>query len=134
MTSVALSKGEIITSKWKYTEDIKKVFCRTISQILITLDTKHPWVNGIQNFSNKGSNLLISRIGKLKIIENTFKELNIFSKIPGPISSTKLGTNILWIKGTQISKGLWVSRSRYDSEIVKIFFLNVYKLGHWKYS
>lgn len=87
-------------------------------------------MNGIQNFANKGSNPLISRIGKLKIIENIFKELNIFSKIPGPISSTKLGTNILWIKGTQISKGLWVSRSRYDSEIVKIFFLNVYKLGH----
>ena len=67
---------------------------------LFKFGTKHPWVKGIQLYSNEGP-LPFSRGDNKEIAKIHWWTLKIlFSRITGPIS-TKLGTRHLWVKKTQ---------------------------------
>ena len=78
-----------------------KIFLRTTGPISTKLGTKHPWVMGIQVYSNewpcpfpRGDNKEIAKIHwqTLKIF---------FLRTTGPIS-TKLGTKHSWVMGIQV--------------------------------
>ena len=55
MKDLILFKGEIITKKRKYIDEIlkKMFFSRTTRPISTKLSTKYPWVMGIQVCSNE---------------------------------------------------------------------------------
>ena len=64
------------------------------------LGTKHPWVKGIQAYSNEGQRSL-PKGNNYEIAKLNWRNFKIFfSKTTGPIS-TKLGTKLSWIVGIQ---------------------------------
>ena len=60
--SVSLGEGDSSLFKWRATWELRKInwqllkifFSRTTGSILTKLGTKHPWVKGIQVYSNEG--------------------------------------------------------------------------------
>ena len=76
-------------------------FSRTTGPISTKLDTKHPWVKGIQVCSDEGPRPF-PRGDNSEIVNLYLKFLKIFFSITtGPIW-TKLGTKHSWVDGIQI--------------------------------
>ena len=88
---------EIVKIHWRN----YKIFSRTTEPISTKLGTKHPWVKGIQVYSNGGPRPFPRRDNyeKVKIHRRNFKIF--FSRTTGPIS-TKFGTELPWVKGIQV--------------------------------
>ena len=88
MKGPALFQGEIITKLWKYIDKFKNL-SRSTGLISTKLDTKHPWVKGILDYSNEGP-LLFPRGDNYEIVKIHWQNIKIFFyRATGPIS-TKL--------------------------------------------
>ena len=75
----------------------KNPLFKTTGPISAMFDTQHPWVDGIQIFTNKGSHP-ISRGDDSKIIKMYGEYLKIFfSRTTRPVS-TKLGIKHPWLE------------------------------------
>ena len=84
--------------KWKYIDDILKVFSKTTGPISTKLETKHPRVKGIQIFQNEGPHLF-PRGDNCEMVKIQYPRLKIFlSRNIRPISF-KLSTKQPWVKG-----------------------------------
>ena len=89
---------EIVKIHWR---NLKIFFYRTTGPISTKLNTKHPWVKGIQVCSNEGPHLF-PRGHNYEIVKIHWRNLKIFfSRTTGPIS-TQFGTKHPWVKEIQV--------------------------------
>jgi hypothetical protein len=96
-----VSFSELVVRRPSVNFYIFDFFSRTTGPILNRLATNHPWVKGIQVYSNKGPGPL-QRGDNHKNIKMGWGHLNIFfSRTIGPIL-TSIGTNHPWVKGIQV--------------------------------
>ena len=81
------NKREIVNIFWKYL----KILSLKLGPNSTKFDTKHPWVDGIQNFTNQGPHPS-SRGDNSKIIKIHGKYLKIFyARTTRPVSTKLLG-------------------------------------------
>ena len=109
-------------------------FSRTTGPISTKLDTKHPWVKGIQVCSDEGPRPF-PRGDNSEIVNLYLKFLKIFFSITtGPIW-TKLGTKHSWVEGIQFcsNEGARPFLKGVNNEIAEIHLQNfkIFLQNHW---
>ena len=92
--------------------------------ILTNLGTKHPWVKGIQVYTNEGL-FPFPRGDNCKIVKLHWQHFKIFfSRTDGPIS-TKLGTYHPWVKGIQVCSNEEPIKSPKINNVFFLLLINV---------
>ena len=100
----SFSRGDnykMVKIHWR---NLKIFFSRTTEPISTKLGTKHPWMKGIQVYSNEGPRPF-PRADNYEIVKIHWQNLKIFfSRTTGPIS-TKLVTKSLGEEDSSLFKG-----------------------------
>ena len=104
---------------------LKIFFSRTTNPFSTKLGTKHPWVKGIQVYSNKGP-FAFPRADNYEIAKIHLQNLKIFFSRTTEPFSTKLDTKHPWVKGIQVysNEGPHPSPRGDNNEIAKIHWRN----------